>query len=119
MNALTCNIQNQKEFPDKCFVVLWFKAAYLFCSELKIIVYIIGGWSGVIITHISLKKLQSAGYLSPVQVSGLVQPTNTARSTSTHLSSVEQEMVLCLPPLSVSSGAMRPPPPLVSIMRAW
>jgi hypothetical protein len=119
MNVLTCNIQNQKEFPDKCFVVLRFKAAYLFCSELKIIVYIIGGWSGVIITHISLKKLQSAGYLSPVQVSRLVQPTNTARSTSTHLSSVEQEMVLCLPPLSVSSGAMRPPPPLVSIMRAW
>lgn len=38
---------------------------------------------------------------------------------STPLSSVEQEMVLCLPPLSVSSGAMRPPPPLVSIMRAW
>lgn len=32
-----------------------------------------------------------------------------------HLSSVEQEMVLCFPPV----GAMPPPPPLISIMRVW
>jgi hypothetical protein len=37
-------------------ILLGFEAAYLFCSELKIIVYIIGGWIGVTITHVSQKS---------------------------------------------------------------